>query len=40
MVKAIRQAGLKLVLATLRLAVRPAPAGWRRSTRPPTLRGR
>ena len=40
MVKAIRQAGLKLVVALLRLLVRPAPAGWRRSARPAELTGR
>jgi hypothetical protein len=41
MAQAIRQIGLKLVTALLRLCVRPAPAGWRRSTRPPAdLSGR
>lgn len=40
MVKAIRQAGLKLTVTLLRLLVRPAPPGWRRSARPPGLTGR
>ncbi|WP_255558893.1 hypothetical protein [Horticoccus luteus] len=40
MAKAIRQIGLKLVIAALRLFERPALAGWRRSTRPVTLRGK
>jgi len=40
MVKAIRQAGLKIVVRLLKLFVRPPVAGWQRSTRPSTLRGR
>lgn len=40
MAHAIRQIGLKLVAALLRLFVRPAPAGWRRSRRQPDLAGR
>jgi hypothetical protein len=40
MVKAIRQAGLKLTTALLKLLVRPARPGWQRSTRPVSLRGR
>ena len=32
MAQAIRQIGLKLVVFVLRLIVRSAPAGWRRST--------
>ena len=40
MVKSIRQIGLKFLVALLRAFARPAPAGWQRSTRPVTLRGR
>jgi hypothetical protein len=40
MVKAIRQAGLKLATILLKGLVRPAPPGWRRSRRPVNLRGR
>ena len=40
MARTIRQIGLKLVTTLLRVFVRPAPAGWRRSTRPPDLAGR
>jgi len=40
MVKAIRQAGLKITVSLLKLLVRPPAAGWRRSTRPSTLHGR
>jgi hypothetical protein len=40
MAQAIRQIGLKLVVALLRVFVRPAPRGWQPSTRPTTLRGR
>jgi hypothetical protein len=40
MAQAIRQIGLKLTVALLRLFVRDKPAGWQRSTRPLTLRGR
>lgn len=39
MAQAIRQIGLKLLVALLRLCTRPAPRGWRRSTRPTHLRG-
>jgi hypothetical protein len=39
MAQAIRQIGLKILVAFLRLFTRPAPAGWRRSTRPTHLRG-
>ena len=38
-VQTIRQAGLKIMVLLLRLFVRQAPAGWRRSARPATLRG-
>ena len=34
MAKAIRQVGLKLLTGLLRVFTRPAPAGWRRSSRP------
>lgn len=34
MAKAIRQIGLKFVLALLRLFERPAPTGWQPSRRP------
>ena len=37
MAKAIRQIGLKLVVALLCVFERRAPAGWRRSTRPVDL---
>lgn len=40
MVKAIRRIGLKILVACLRIATRPAPPGWRHSTRPVSLRGR
>ncbi len=40
MVKSIRQAGLTLIVALLKLFARPAPPGWRRSTRPVRLDGR
>ncbi len=40
MAQAIRQIGLKLIVALLRLFVRPAPTGWQPSRRPPTLDGR
>lgn len=40
MVKAIRQAGLKITVGLLKLFARPARPGWQRSTRPPTLTGR
>ena len=40
MVKAIRQAGLKITVMLLKLFVRPARPGWRRSTRPLDLSGR
>lgn len=40
MARAIRQIGLKIFVALLRVLVRPAPAGWRRSTRPNGLTGR
>lgn len=33
MAKAIRQIGLKLIVALLRLFVRPAPTGWTASRR-------
>jgi hypothetical protein len=36
----IRRLGLNLILALLRAFTRPASAGWKRSTRPPTLLGR
>lgn len=39
MAHAIRQIGLKILVALLRVFTRPAPAGWRRSTRPTHLRG-
>jgi hypothetical protein len=34
MAQAIRQIGLKLVTALLRVFTRPAPPGWSRSARP------
>jgi hypothetical protein len=40
MAKAIRQLGLKIVVALLRILERPPTAGWKRSRRPPTLNGR
>lgn len=40
MAHAIRQVSLKLLTALLRLIVRPAPAGWRRSRRGTDLSGR
>lgn len=40
MAQAIRQIGLKLVVALLQLCVRPARPGWSASRRPPTLDGR
>ena len=40
MARTIRQIGLKVVVGFLRLCTRPARAGWARSTRPVTLRGR
>jgi len=39
MAQAIRQIGLKILIALLRVCTRPAPAGWRPSTRPTHLRG-
>lgn len=39
MTQALRQIGLKLLVALLRLLSRDAPAGWQRSTRPTHLRG-
>lgn len=39
MAQAIRQIGLKLLVALLRVFTRPAPTGWNRSTRPTHLRG-
>ncbi len=39
MAQAIRQIGLKILVALLRLVGRDAPAGWQRSTRPTHLRG-
>ena len=39
MARKIRQLGLKLIVLVLRVCVRAAPAGWRRSTRRVTLRG-
>lgn len=39
MAHAIRQIGLKILVAFLRAFTRPAPAGWRRSKRPTHLRG-
>lgn len=38
-VQTVRQVGLKIIVLVLRLFVRKAPTGWRRSTRPTTLRG-
>ncbi len=40
MAQAIRQIGLKLLVALLRLVSRPAPRGWQPSPRTPDLRGR
>jgi len=40
MARTIRQIGLKLLILILRITGRPAPAGWRRSTRPVSLRGK
>ncbi len=40
MAKTIRQIGLTVVVALLRLAGRPAPRGWQRSRRRLTLHGR
>jgi hypothetical protein len=40
MARKIRQIGLKLTVALLQLFTSPAPAGWRRSSRPTSLRGR
>jgi hypothetical protein len=40
MAPTIRQIGLKLIAVLARLLTRPAPRGWQRSARPPTLRGR
>jgi hypothetical protein len=40
MARAIRQIGLKIVIAAWRLTQRAAPPGWRRSRRSLTLRGR
>jgi hypothetical protein len=39
MAHAIRQIGLKLVLALLRLTARPSARGWQRSRRRTDLRG-
>ncbi|HVZ65428.1 MAG TPA: hypothetical protein VG936_12720 [Lacunisphaera sp.] len=39
-IRKIRQIALRLVVALVRIAGRPGPAGWSRSTRPPTLHGR
>ncbi len=39
MAQAIRQIGLRLLVLVLRLVVRPAPSGWRRSDRPSSLDG-
>lgn len=39
MAQAIRQVGLKLLVLLLRIAVRPAPDGWRRSDRLSSLDG-
>jgi len=39
MARKIRQLGLKLIVLALRVFIRGAPAGWRRSTRRVTLRG-
>jgi hypothetical protein len=40
MARAIRKLGLTVVLGLLRLFGRPPRAGWRRSRRPATLKGR
>jgi hypothetical protein len=40
MVGAIRKIGLKILVSLLRAFRRPAPAGWQRSRRPASLRGR
>lgn len=40
MAQAIRQVGLRLVAALARLLTPSARAGWRRSRRPATLKGR
>jgi len=40
MAKAIRQIGLRITVALLRLWSRPSRAGWQRSRRPVTLAGR
>ena len=40
MAKSIRQAGLKIVVAMLRLFSGASRAGWRRSGRPVSLDGR
>jgi hypothetical protein len=40
MASAIRHLGLKIIVTLLRVFVRPAPAGWRRSNRPTDLTGR
>ncbi len=39
MAQSIRRIGLKVLVALLRFFTPPAPAGWRRSTRPTHLRG-
>jgi len=38
--RTMRQSGLKLLVGIVRLVVRDAPAGWRRSRRPVELRRR
>jgi hypothetical protein len=40
MVKSIRQAGLRLIVAILKLFSAAPKPGWRRSTRPGSLTGR
>jgi hypothetical protein len=40
MAQAIRQVGLKLMAALLRMLTRRTRAGWQTSRRPATLRGR
>jgi len=40
MAEAVRKIGLKIVVWLLRRFVRPARAGWQRSRRPASLRGR
>jgi hypothetical protein len=40
MASAIRKIGLKLIVWMVRIFARPAVAGWKRSRRPASLRGR